>query len=388
VTDAYGHAGSLAAVGRYEDAERELRSGLAASPADAHLLTLLGYVLRMRRDYPSALRTSEAAIEAAPDLAAAHAERAENLIALIRSAEAVGAATEAARLDPYDPAGHLVLARALASCREHDRARAAAKRGLTLDPGSVEALLTVADVERDAGHHDAAMAAARGALAKDPASGYGRWLVAMLDAEKLHVGRSMRALREVARDNPARPDVISMTWPVRSLLSALRRWLAAAAGLVVLGALLTVWWDTAGPVARTLAGLFAFVVLGFGARVLVPAGRLPWRCLRLVPRLLRRGIIGGLAALGVVLGALIGYAATGHGLLAVLALVAVPVMWVCGFLELLGARLDDPGFGYAVKDLGRQFAEFGGELREWWHTTKRDLREAWNEPDSDRPGPR
>jgi tetratricopeptide (TPR) repeat protein len=384
VTDAYGHAGSLAAVGRYSDAERELRSGLAASPADPHLLTLLGFVQRMRRDYPAALRTSEAAIEAAPDLAAAHAERAENLIALIRSTDAVGAATEAARLDPHDPAGHLVLARALASCREHDRARAAAKRGLALDPGSVEALLTVADVERDAGRHDAAMAAARGALARDPASGYGRWLVAMLDAEKLHVGRSMRALREVARDNPARPDVISMTWPVRSLLSALRKWLAAAAGLVLLAALLTIWWDVAEPIARTLAGLFAFVVLGFGARVLVPAGRLPWRCLRLVPQLLRRGVVAGLVTLAVVLGSLIAYAATGQPLLAVLALFAVPVMWVCGFAELLGARLDDPGFGYAVKDLGRQFGEFGGELREWWRTTKRDLRDAWNDPDSDR----
>ena len=243
----------------------------------------------------------------------------------------------------------------------------------------------MADVEREAGQHDAAMAAARGALAKDPGSGYGRWLVAMLDAEKLRVGRSMRALREVARDNPARPDVISMTWPVRSLLSALRRWLAAAAGLVVLGALSTIWWAIAEPVARTLAGLFALVVLGFGVRVLVPAGRLPWRCLRLVPRLLRRAVAGGLATLGVVLGSLIAYAATGYGLLAVLALAAMPVMWACGFAELLGARLDDPGFGYAVKDLGRQFGEFGGELREWWRTTRRELREAWNNPDADRP---
>ena len=384
MTDAYGQAGNLAAVGRYEDAERELRGGLAATPADPHLLTLLGYVLRMRRDYPAALRTSEAAIEASPSLSAAHAERAENLIALIRADDAVGAATEAARLDPQDPAGHLVLARALASAREHDRARAAARRGLALDPSSLEALLTVADVERDAGHHDAAMAAARLALAKDPSSGYGRWLVAMLDAEKLHVGRSMRALRDVARDNPARPDVISMTWPVRSLLSALRRWLAAAVGLVLVGALLAVRWEVAGLVARTLAGLFVLVVLGFGARVLVPAGRMPWRCLRLVPRLLRRGVVAGLATLGVVLAALIAYAATGLGLLAVLALGLVPVMWVCGFAELLGARLDDPGFGYAVRDLRRQFGEFGGELGQWWRTTKRDLREAWNEPDSDR----
>jgi hypothetical protein len=52
----------------YGDAERELRHGIAASPADPHLLTLLGYVLRTRSDQPAALRTSQAA----------HAERAEN----------------------------------------------------------------------------------------------------------------------------------------------------------------------------------------------------------------------------------------------------------------------------------------------------------------------
>ena len=156
--DAYRQAGSLAEVGRYEDAERELRGGLAAGPADADLLTLLGYVLRMRRDYAAALRTCEAAVGPTPSLADAHAERAENLIALIRSGDAVVAAGEAARLDPQDPAGHLVLARALAVGPRARPARAAAKRGLALDPGSVEALLTVADVERDAGRHDAAMA--------------------------------------------------------------------------------------------------------------------------------------------------------------------------------------------------------------------------------------
>jgi hypothetical protein len=78
-------------------------------------------------------------------------------------------------------------------------------------------------------------------------------------------------------------------------------------------------------------------------RVLVPAGRLPWRCLRLVPALLRRGIIAGLAALGVVPASLIGYAATGRGLLLVPAPVAVPVLWVCGFAETLGPDSDRPG---------------------------------------------
>jgi hypothetical protein len=173
-----------------------------------------------------------------------------------------------------------------------------------------------------------------------------------------------------------------MTWPVRSLLSALRRWLAAAVGLVALATLLTIWSDVAELISRTLAGLFAFVVLAFGVRILVPAGRLPWRCLRLVPRVLRRATVAGLATVAVIVALLTGYAATGRPVFAVLALVAVPVLWACGLAELLGARLDDPGFVYAMKDLGSQFGDFGRELRDWWRTTKRDLRQAWNEPGS------
>ena len=235
--DAYRQARQLAEVGRHADAEARLRAALAAGPADAGLLTLLGYVLRQQRDYVAALAACDAAVTAAPALAGAHAERAESLIALIRDRDAAAAAGEAVRLAPHEPAGHLVLARALAAGRRFAEARASARHSLALAPRSVEGLLTLADVERDAGNRDAAEAAARAALAIEPGNAYGRWLLAMLDAERLRVGRSLRALHDVARENPARPDVISMTWPIRSLLSALRRGFAAAVLLVGAGTL-------------------------------------------------------------------------------------------------------------------------------------------------------
>jgi tetratricopeptide (TPR) repeat protein len=385
VTDAYRQARALADVQRWPEAERALRRGLADEPSDADLLAFLSYLLRMQRDYPAALAAADAAVAAEPALSDAHAERAESLLALIRDDDAIAAAREAARLDPLRPAGHLVLARSLASAQQFADARAVARHGLSLAPRSVEALLTVADVERDAGHRDAAEEAARAALAIDPGNTYGRWLMAMLDGERLRVGRSMRGLREVARDNPARPDVISMTWPVRSLLAGLRRWLPAAVVAVVIFTLLADWWPAAESAGRTLAVFFPAAVLALGARVLLPAGRLPWRCLRLVPRLTRRATIGGLLTVVAILALLIWYAVTGWWWLAAVTLLGAPALWAFGLAELFGARLDDPGFVHALRELGNGFREFRADLGEWWRTTKHDLREAWNGPASDKP---
>jgi tetratricopeptide (TPR) repeat protein len=380
---AYSRAQRLAEVGRFDDAERTARSGLAAAPADGGLLTLLASILRLRRDYAGALAVADAAVAAAPALADAHAERAENLISLIRSRDAVEAGREAVRLDPFDPAGHLVLARAFAAADDFDRARAAARHGLSLRPRSVEGLLTVADVERDAGNRDAATEAARAALALAPGNAYGRWLIAMLDAERLRVRRSMRGLRDVARDNPARPDVVSMTWPIRGVLRGLRRGLAAGAGLICALLLIAHWWPPTGGFARMLSAVLAAVLAGFAARVLIPAGRLPWRSLRLLPPMMRRSALAGLVTVAVAITLLITHAVTARWAFAVAALAIAPLLWVFGFAELLGAGLDDPGFSHALRDLA-------GEFRDWWQTTKKDLREVWQDPptpQSAQPGP-
>lgn len=384
--DAYRQARHLAEVGRPAEAEARLRAALATRPADADLLTLLGFVLRQRRDYVAALAACDAAVAAGPRLAGAHAERAESLTALIRDRDAIAAAGEAVRLAPQQPAGHLVLARALAAGRRFADARTAARDGLALAPRSVEGLLTLAEVEREAGGRDAAEEAARAALALDPANAYGRWLLAMLDAERLRVGRSLRALRDVAGENPAHPDVISMSWPIRSLLSALRRWFAAAIALVAACALAAAWWPPAGTGGRVLAALFAAVVAGFAARVLIPAGRLPWRCLRLVPALLRRAARAAVVTVAVLVALLLGYAVTGARWPAVLAFAVVPVLWGLGLAELLGARLDDPGFRSALRALGGELRDWGGELGRWWRETRRELRETWND-DNPPPGP-
>ncbi|WP_127503592.1 hypothetical protein [Actinoplanes solisilvae] len=369
----YWRAQRLAEVGHYDEAERVVREGLASSPGDGWLLTLLASVLRLRRDYAGALTAASAAVTAAPLLADAHLERAENLIVLVRAREAVEAASEAVRLTPSAASGHFVLARSLAAARSFDQARAAAAHGRALDPRSVEGLLTVADVERDAGNRAEALAAAHAALNLSPDNAYGRWLVAMLDAERLKVRRSMRALRDVARDNPARADVVSMTWPIRGVLSGLRRGLVLSAALVCVLLLVALWWTPAGFFARLVAIVVAVVMAGFAARVLIPAGRLPWRCLALLPRLMRRADLAGLTLTGVAIALLALFAAVDWWPLPVAALALTPLLWALSFVELLGAGLDDPGSRQAIHD-------WTDEIRAWWRTTKKDLREAWNEP--------
>lgn len=371
MTEAYDRALLLAEVGRFGDAERALRSALAEAPGDSRLLTLLAHVLRRTQRYPEALDACDAAISADPSRAAVHAERAECLIALLRDADAIAAASESVRLAPWDAAAHLVLARACNAASRHDEARAAASRGLSLAPRDPDALVTLADVERDAGNGEEAESLARAALEVDPANRHARWLLAMLDAERFRVRRSLRTLSDVARDHPASPDVISMAWPVRSLLHALRRWFSAAVVVVALAALAATRWSFVLLPARVAAGLFAAVVAGFALRVLVPAGELPWRSLRAGPRLLRRATVAGAVTVAFMSLTLILYAVTPAFWLPLLALAAVPPLWILWVAEALGARMDDPGYRHALAGIGRDLRR---DLAKTWHDFKAELR--------------
>ncbi|WP_306204340.1 tetratricopeptide repeat protein [Actinoplanes sp. RD1] len=379
MTPAYGQARSLLEVGRDEQAEATLRAALIEAPDDPRLLLLLSYTLRRRREYPAAVQAADAALALDPDSADAHVERAEGLLALLRARDAAEAGGQAVRIAPDDPAGHLVQARALAAVRRFPEAREAAGRGLALAPRSAYALLTAADIERDAGNRAEAERYVRAGLAINPDDGYGRWLLAMLDAERLRVRRSLRTLGDVARDNPARPDVLSMTWPLRSLLTALRRWFSAALAVVLVAALLALRWDVVTMPARVYAGLVSAVVLGFGVRVWAPAGRVPWRALRLVPRLLRRAVLAGVVTVSAQVALLLGYAVTGAWWLCVISAGAVPVLCALGLVEAIGARIEDPGYRYAIADVAQGLRDFRAELAQWWRDTRRELREVWRE---------
>lgn len=370
-TSAYRHAQALLDLERFEQAETTLRTALATDPGNADLLTLLAYALRRQDSFTEARAAIEAALEIAPDDAEVHAEHAAVLLAVPRIAEAVTAAERAVRLDQR----HLpILARALSLDDRHTEARIAATRHLGLAPDSADALVTFADVARRAGDRDEAIRSVQAALAINPGHRYGRWLLAMLDAESLRVRRSMRLLRDVARDNPADPDVNAMVWPIRRLLRVVRRW-SWLATLLVCGLALML----GGPAPRLIAAASVLVTAGLTVRLLVPAGRTPWRSLRLTSSLLRRAVHAGSLTVVFMLAFFCAYATTAAPWLTVATVALVPVQWLLAAAESHGEIIDDPRYRQLLIDFRHDLREWFGELRQWWRDTKRELRDAWRE---------
>jgi len=93
---------------RTEDAYRRL---VAADPFDSKAQTALGRLAMMRKDTPLALRSFRSALATKPaDLAAAHADLAEALLANGQPAEAKRATLEALEIAPsFERAQDLLL---------------------------------------------------------------------------------------------------------------------------------------------------------------------------------------------------------------------------------------------------------------------------------------
>ncbi|MEU4694799.1 tetratricopeptide repeat protein [Actinoplanes sp. NPDC023714] len=313
-------ARALADVGRLAEAEKEVRAGLIESPADPELLSLLAGLLRLQGRRADALDAASAAVAADPHLPGVHIERAECLMLDDgaaddpRTAEALREAEEAVRLDPAHAPAHRVLARVLALRKDFGGARAAVERALELHPHSVTDLLTLGEIERHAGNRGAARKAVTAALAQDPGHPDGRWLIALLDAERLRVRSSLRGLRDLAADHPAKLNSAALAWPVRGLLGGLRRGLAAGVPLTAVLAAAALLWPSWQVAARAAALTVVIVMIGFGLRVLIPAGLLPWRCLTLLPSRQRRAVRAGWVAAVATVALLLGYAGTGHWL--------------------------------------------------------------------------
>ncbi|MEV0901127.1 tetratricopeptide repeat protein [Actinoplanes sp. NPDC049802] len=291
---AAARARALADVGRLEQAEAAVRTGLTETPADAELLGLLAGLQRLQGHYPGALVSAEAAVAAAPDMAVLHIEYAECLLLVSRLDDALAAAHEAARLRPDAPEPHRSVARCLMSRRDLAGAREAAGRAVGIAPNSVPDLMALAEAEHLAGNRDAARAAAARALAEDPGDADGRWMMALLDAERMRVRDAMRGLRGLAADQPDRYGAPALTWPIRGLLAGLRRGLLAGVPFTAFLAVIGQWWPPAELLGRGAAVVMVFVTVGLAVRVLIPAGRLPWICLGLLPARRRRAVVAGL----------------------------------------------------------------------------------------------
>jgi tetratricopeptide (TPR) repeat protein len=177
IADALERAGALTSVGRWEQADAELRRALAVDPDDPSLHAELGRVLLGRERPQEALEHLERALAAEPEDGVVHALRGLALVAtdLRRRREAVEAAREGVRLDPEEPVCHGLLARVCLAARWLPEAQDAAERAVALDPEDGDAHALLGTVLMVRGRPAEAEAAHREALARSPG-----------DAEVLH----------------------------------------------------------------------------------------------------------------------------------------------------------------------------------------------------------
>jgi tetratricopeptide (TPR) repeat protein len=162
-------------------ADKELGRLFRRSPADASLVTGLGYVSLAKRDFSHALTRFDQAITLQPSFASALVGRGLALVQLGRAADAIGAFEAAQKSDPaLDLAARIEAlrfravdesvsrARTAAAAGKSDEARAAYAQALTASPDSPLLLRELALVERKAGDVDQARAHLEQAAAADP----------------------------------------------------------------------------------------------------------------------------------------------------------------------------------------------------------------------------
>ncbi|MBM3797237.1 MAG: tetratricopeptide repeat protein [Acidobacteria bacterium] len=120
-------------LGRYADAEKEIRRNLAVTPDDGRGHAMLAWCM-LQLDRPAeALESAERAVGLAPDMAVGHSVRARAYLELDRTKDALGPAREALRLEPSHAAHHGLLAAIHLRTRDFEQAVAFAESGLDLD---------------------------------------------------------------------------------------------------------------------------------------------------------------------------------------------------------------------------------------------------------------
>ena len=198
-------AGRLAQLGRHVEAERTLRSILAAFPESGVAHWWLGRISENLK------RVSDARQEYEAVVSVALTGRAPLYAAIGRLSRAEGEfarATEAyeqrVRLTPNDPVAHKDLAWILLEQDRTEPALAALGAAVAIDPRDAEAHAAIGRIRLDAGLHAEAILALRRALDLNPALYEARYALAL--ALK-RMGRADEAARELALFERARLEV-------------------------------------------------------------------------------------------------------------------------------------------------------------------------------------
>jgi hypothetical protein len=341
--DALTVARHLAEVGRYADAERELRSALAAAPADVEVMTMLVFVLRQQRRYVDAMAMSDASYAAAPETPEVLRQRAHTQLKLLDTKDALATVRDLLRLDAIDDRNYRLLSDALGDDGDFAGARAAALQALAIRPDEPDSLMYLAYAQWGLDEKAESKITARRVLRLDPQHRWAREFLAHTNVKERRVRHSLRELSALAGEDPMAGGG-ALLWPVEAVLIRTRRYLVPAISLVAIGA------STVPAVfPRALAAVAAFGVFVYAVRLLAPAGAVPWRALRAQPRSERLVLRAGVGVVGAEVAGLASYTVQGKG------------TWVLVVAGLLVGHLA-ASFGYTLLSAAHD-AEFRERLR-------------------------
>ncbi|MEV4755708.1 tetratricopeptide repeat protein [Micromonospora sp. NPDC049559] len=262
-------AALLADLGRYDEAASELGDGLALTPGEPGLLTLLARVQLAAARPAEALAATDPLVGAEPATeppVPALVLRGLALTDLRRFGEAAAVADRILALGPADGYAQRSAAAILAGARNGQPALNAAWRGVELTPEEPQAHLVLGLVAARLELFDLAERAYAEALRLDPALTEARHDVGVVRLEQRRYAEALEQLAELAGSGPA---------PVparRSVGEALRRLVLYGAGYtlvaVVLIALLAAENAAMSRLWAVLVALGGVVVVwGFAARV-------------------------------------------------------------------------------------------------------------------------
>ena len=218
-------------LGRYAEAERELRAVLAQSPDEALAHAMLAAAISSLNRFPEALRESKTAIALDPTLAYAFYAQGLVLMRWGRRRGAIRAMREAIRLDPQNPEPLYVLAWLISRRHHWNQALRAVDRALALDPRHVASLALRGELLHHLGRWEESKQAYDSALAIDPESadahhGRGALLLAAAIPQAADHLLEARRLEPLTRNDGERIALAvgRRTWPFRWLRPLVVRW--------------------------------------------------------------------------------------------------------------------------------------------------------------------
>jgi tetratricopeptide (TPR) repeat protein len=156
--------------GRFEDSRQLLERALRLTPDDVGVLNALSLCLQRLGRPAEALQHVDRLLKAHPELAFAHANRGNALIAVGKLGQAEQSHRRALELDPDNLAAQGALASIATHRGDHEQARGWARKVLARLPGYPDAVLSVAAAELAGGSTDSAQVLTCQVLA-DPRAG-------------------------------------------------------------------------------------------------------------------------------------------------------------------------------------------------------------------------